>query len=193
MIGDVRPARHPPISELVRQLDTAAAARGDRSALAKVLRIVHHLAVRYCRARAGSPPHPRFEPDRVAHEICLAVMAAFPGARDRGRALLATFYDIAADRVAAQKHWDTTPEPPRKSAGNDGPGRRLTTQPARPPAMTTALAALPPVQREILILRVAVGLSAAQTAVATGTTVNAIRFAQHRALANLEAQMFSGR
>jgi RNA polymerase sigma-70 factor (ECF subfamily) len=44
---------------------------------------------------------------------------------------------------------------------------------------------LPGQQREILLLRVGVGLSAEETADALGMTAGAVRVAQHRALAKL--------
>ena len=48
---------------------------------------------------------------------------------------------------------------------------------------------LPPKQREILVLRVAVGLSADETAEAVGSTAGAVRVAQHRALNKLRAEL----
>jgi len=51
--------------------------------------------------------------------------------------------------------------------------------------MAELLQALPAKQREILVLRVVVGLSAKETADAVGSTPGAIRVAQHRALARL--------
>ena len=50
---------------------------------------------------------------------------------------------------------------------------------------------LPPMQREILILRIATGLSADDTATALGTTAGAVRVAQHRALTKLRAMVTS--
>ena len=47
------------------------------------------------------------------------------------------------------------------------------------------LALLPPHQRELLLLRVAVGLSAEETGAALGMSSGAVRVAQHRALARL--------
>jgi RNA polymerase sigma-70 factor (ECF subfamily) len=44
---------------------------------------------------------------------------------------------------------------------------------------------LPPRQREILVLRLIVGLSAQETATAVGLTPTAVRVTQHRALAKL--------
>ncbi|MGH3816140.1 MAG: sigma factor-like helix-turn-helix DNA-binding protein, partial [Pseudonocardiaceae bacterium] len=43
----------------------------------------------------------------------------------------------------------------------------------------------PDKQREILVLRVVVGLSAEETAEAVGSTPGAVRVAQHRALGKL--------
>ena len=51
---------------------------------------------------------------------------------------------------------------------------------------------LPDHQRELLTLRVAVGLSAEETATSLGMTAGAVRVAQHRALARLR-EMFHKR
>ena len=53
--------------------------------------------------------------------------------------------------------------------------------------MSDLLEILPDKQREILILRVVVGLSAEETAEAVGSTAGAVRVAQHRALARLKS------
>jgi RNA polymerase sigma-70 factor, ECF subfamily len=47
------------------------------------------------------------------------------------------------------------------------------------------LGQLPSAQREILVLRVAVGMSAEETGRALGMTPGAVRVAQHRALTRL--------
>ena len=51
--------------------------------------------------------------------------------------------------------------------------------------MARLLEVLPAKQREIVVLRVVVGLSAEETADAVGSTPGAVRVAQHRALARL--------
>jgi RNA polymerase sigma-70 factor (ECF subfamily) len=51
--------------------------------------------------------------------------------------------------------------------------------------MAGLLRVLPAKQREILVLRVVVGLSAEETADAVGSTPGAVRVAQHRALSRL--------
>ena len=56
-------------------------------------------------------------------------------------------------------------------------------------ALALLLQKLPEAQREILILRVAVGMSTEETAVAIGMTPGAVQVAQHRALARLRTMM----
>jgi RNA polymerase sigma-70 factor (ECF subfamily) len=51
--------------------------------------------------------------------------------------------------------------------------------------MNELLDVLPDKQRDIVLLRVVVGLSAEETAEAVGSTPGAVRVAQHRALARL--------
>ena len=51
--------------------------------------------------------------------------------------------------------------------------------------MARLMSTLPPKQREILVLRVVVGLSAEETADAVNSTPGAVRVAQHRALNRL--------
>jgi RNA polymerase sigma-70 factor (ECF subfamily) len=55
--------------------------------------------------------------------------------------------------------------------------------------MKKLLSILPEKQREILILRVVVGMSAEETAEAVGSTAGAVRVAQHRALARLKSEI----
>jgi RNA polymerase sigma-70 factor (ECF subfamily) len=55
--------------------------------------------------------------------------------------------------------------------------------------MSRLLEQLPEKQREIIVLRVVVGLSAEETAEAVGSTPGAVRVAQHRALARLRKNM----
>ena len=57
--------------------------------------------------------------------------------------------------------------------------------------MNRLLAILPEKQREILILRVVVGMSAEETAEAVGSTAGAVRVAQHRALARLKSEIMA--
>ena len=55
--------------------------------------------------------------------------------------------------------------------------------------MDQLLSVLPEKQREILVLRIVVGLSAEETADAVGSTPGAVRVAQHRALTRLKSEI----
>ena len=57
--------------------------------------------------------------------------------------------------------------------------------------MNRLLSVLPEKQREILILRVVVGLSAEETATVVGSTTGAVRVAQHRALSRLKSEIIA--
>lgn len=174
-----------------------AAVRGDPHAVDSVLRWVRPLIVRYCRARVGRQDRTFASADDVAQEVCVAVLTALPSYRDQGRPFLAFVYGIAAHKVAdahrsvARNRAEPVPEIPDSPAPDAGPEQRaiLAEQVQR---MTALLDTLPDRQREILILRVVVGLSAKETADAVGSTPGAVRVAQHRALAHLRKVLAPG-
>lgn len=96
--------------------------------------------------------------DAVAHEACLAILHALPGWAGSFPALV---YELTAQTV-------------------DG-ARGL-------PDADSPAAALPGMEREIVLLRVAAGLSAGETAEALGLSVNQVRVVQHRALNRFRAR-----
>jgi RNA polymerase sigma-70 factor, ECF subfamily len=168
----------------------AAANDGDRSALNRVLAIIRPLVVRYCRARIGRQERSSVSADDVAQEVCLAVLTALPGYRDQGRPFLAFVYGIAAHKVVdahrsvARSRSEPVEELPEELDPRDGPEQRALNG-ALSVQMGQLLDTLPPKQREILVLRVVVGLSAEETAEAVESTPGAVRVAQHRALSKL--------
>jgi RNA polymerase sigma-70 factor (ECF subfamily) len=121
-------------------------------------------------------------------------LTALPRYKDRGRPFLAFLYGIAAHKVAdahraagrdlafpsetVPERWSTEAGPEQRALQSDAAGR-----------MSELLEILPAKQREILILRVVVGLSAEETAAAVGATPGAVRVAQHRALARLKSEI----
>jgi len=178
------------------ELDTAvaAAAQGDRTALALVLENIRPMVVRYCRGRVGSAERGHLSPDDVAQEVCLAVMTALPRYQDQGRPFMAFVYGIAAHKVAdahrssARNKSEPVSEVPDVIALDDGPEQRaLDSESSR--QMHELLGTLPEKHREILILRLVVGMSAEETAVAVGSTAGAVRVAQHRAIAKLKKEV----
>jgi RNA polymerase sigma-70 factor (ECF subfamily) len=168
-----------------------AAVDGDRVAVEGVLRWIRPLVLRYCRARVGSQEKTFASADDVAQEVCLAVFAALPSYRDQGRPFLAFVYGIAAHKVAdahrsaARNRAEPVPEIPDSPELVDAGPEQLAMQGELAGRMDKLLDMLPDKQREILVLRVVVGLSAEETAEAVGSTPGAVRVAQHRALGKL--------
>jgi RNA polymerase sigma-70 factor, ECF subfamily len=175
-----------PDSELVRR-----AACGEPGAAAELLAWIRPGVVRYCWAHLGSLGHSPFSPDDVAQEVCLAVFEALPRYRERGLPFTGFVFRIAANKVAdafraarvasSIQPIETLPEPaddqwdPERRAVNAELSRR----------MLRLLADLPGTQREIVVLRVAAGLSAEEVGSVLGMTPAAVRMAQSRALARL--------
>lgn len=178
------------------ELVTAAMA-GDRNAVGRVLTIIRPLVVRYCRARLGAPDRSSASADDVAQEVCLAVLTALPGYRVQGKPFLAFVYGIAAHKVidahraSARNRSEPVADVPDAVEAGDGPEQRAL-RVELSGEMGRLLDQLPDKQREILVLRVVVGLSAEETAEAVGSTPGAVRVAQHRALARLRKSMPEG-
>lgn len=192
----VTPGKSLTMTNTGEELDSAVAAagQGDRSALAQVLEIVRPLVVRYCRARVGSAERGQLSADDVAQEVCLAVMTALPRYQDQGRPFMAFVYGIASHKVAdahrnaSRNKADPMAEVPDVISTDQGPEQQaLDSEASR--QMNTLLATLPDKHREILILRLVVGLSAEETAAAVGSTAGAVRVAQHRAIAKLKTRV----
>ena len=172
----------------------AEAVAGNRDALREVLEIIRPIVVRYCRARVGATERSGLSADDVAQEVCLAAITALPRYRDQGRPFLAFVYGIAAHKVAdahraaARNRADPTDVVPERYSLEAGP-EQMALDSESSARMNRLLSVLPERQREILILRVVVGMSAEETAEAVGSTAGAVRVAQHRALARLKAEI----
>lgn len=175
----------------------AAAVAGNRDALSEILGAIRPVVMRYCRARVGTAERSGLSADDVAQEVCLAVIAALPRYQDQGRPFLAFVYGIAAHKVAdayramARNKSEPTDEVPERVDFAAGP-EQVAVEGDSARRMQALLRVLPERQREILILRVVVGLSAEETADAVGSSPGAVRVAQHRALARLKAELARG-
>ncbi|WET78951.1 sigma factor-like helix-turn-helix DNA-binding protein [Amycolatopsis sp. QT-25] len=130
-------------------------AGGRTKTASKPVDTVRVLVVRYCRARIGRRSGTYEAADAIAKAGCREVFAGAAGAS----ALLTFAYDVT--RGLVDDFHRTTTELPNPLSG------------------------LPDRQREILVLRSLVGLSADDTALALGCTVQAVRLGQHRALTAL--------
>jgi RNA polymerase sigma-70 factor (ECF subfamily) len=169
------------------------AVRRDPDATAALLTQVRPSVVRYCRARLGRIGGVYTTADDVSQEVCLALLRALPNFRDQGRPFSAFVYGIAAHKVAdAQRaamrdqsvasidmvaeRADAAPGPEQHAIASDL-ARRL----------SRLLSHLTDIQREIVTLRVAVGLSAVEVGAVLGMSAAAVRVAQSRAMARLRS------
>ena len=169
----------------------ARAVRGDAGAREDLMVLVRPLVHRYCRARLGRLPGSEHAADDVAQEVCIAVLSALPRYRDEGKPFEAFIFGIAAHKVAdVARAASRLPSPsedlPDSADLAEGPEAAAVRRDENDLARRL-LEQLPPHLRELLMLRVAVGLSAEETGRALGMTPGAVRVAQHRALARLRA------
>lgn len=174
------------------------AVRGDRRAVDALLAAIRPVIVKYCRARVGHGQRSSASAEDVAQEVCLAVLKALPNYREQGRPFMAFVYGIAAHKVAdahrasARNRAESVPELPDSAGLEPGPEQRAL-QGELSDRMGQLLDVLPARQREILVLRVVLGLSAEETAEAVGSTPGAVRVAQHRALTRLRKALDEAR
>ena len=168
----------------------SAAVKGDAAAIDGVFRWIRPLVLRYCRNRVGGQERTYISADDVAQEVCIAALTALPSYRYQGRQFLAFVYGIAAHKVvdahrsAARNRAEPVPEvPDTRDPADDPEAQAMNGELAG--RMARLLESVSDKQREILDLRVMLGLSAEETAEAVGSTSGAVRVAQHRALNRL--------
>ncbi|MGH3626778.1 MAG: sigma-70 family RNA polymerase sigma factor, partial [Sciscionella sp.] len=153
-----------------------AAAAGDSVALHRLLAALRPRIVRYCRARMGSGSTAT---DDVAQEVLLALLGALPRYRATGAGFLAFVYGIAAHKIAdhyryQQRHpVQPVAEPHEVAEQRPGPEQRALSREVAG-RLGVLLGELSPQSREILALRMIAGLSARETAAATGSTPTAV-------------------
>ncbi|MDP9240041.1 MAG: RNA polymerase sigma factor ShbA [Actinomycetota bacterium] len=182
-------------SELDLSALAARAAAGDEAAADVLLTRVRPLVLRYCRARLGRGGGGSYgTADDIAQEVCLAMLTALPRYRDVGRPFTAFIFGIAAHKVADAHRSvardpsllaEVLPDRPDQAVGPEAAA--IATADAR--ATRALLDTLPPQQREVLVMRVAVGFSAEETGSVLGMSPGAVRVAQHRALAKLRSRV----
>ncbi|NBH08405.1 sigma-70 family RNA polymerase sigma factor [Amycolatopsis sp. SID8362] len=165
---------------------TGRRSHGDQTATPdRLLAAARPLVVRYCRARLGTGQ----DPDDVVQDVCLAVLKAMP-ARPPERPFpifvcgIARHHVEAARKAAARRRAEPVAELPDEGDATLDPEQHALRRELGE-RMAKLLRVLPDKQREILVLRVAVGLSAEETAAVVGSTPGAVRVAQHRALGQL--------
>lgn len=164
------------------------AADGERRAMQDIMRIIHPQVLRYCRARIGGGRQPTAED--VAQEICLAVSTSIGSYVDQGRPFMAFVYGIAFNKVTdahrsmGRDRSNPTAELPENPAEGATPEEFALVEDGSN-RVRGLLDTLSEKSRNIIILRIFVGLSAEETAEIVGSTPGAVRVAQHRALTQL--------
>ncbi|GAA4661050.1 MULTISPECIES: sigma factor-like helix-turn-helix DNA-binding protein [Amycolatopsis] len=151
--------RGPVLDRLAR-----GAATGEPERVGELLAAVGPLLVRYCRARLGRRGDSYRLADEVAAEAGRAVLTAVPGYT--GGPFLRLLYRVLVRTV------DDLAPGGKPDVADD---------------LVGLLPVLPPLDRDIMLLRVATGLSATDTALVLGLTTGQVRVAQHRALTRLRA------
>ena len=162
------------------------AQRGNEDAVRDLLGQVRPAVLRYASARLGR----RDVAEDVTQEVCIAVLTALPGYEDTGRPFRSCVFGIAAHKVAdahrvAYRGRDL-PTDDLPDAPDDAPGPEdLAVRSDEGRRAMALLGLLPEDQRELLLLRVAAGLSAEEVGDVLGMSPGAVRVAQHRALGRL--------
>ncbi|MEU8898136.1 sigma-70 family RNA polymerase sigma factor [Nocardia sp. NPDC048505] len=171
-----------------------AAAAGDKHAMSEIVRLVHPLVRRYCGARLGNTSHLHVTVDDVVQEVLIATVKSVPRYQDQGKSFLAFVYGISANKVAdafrrSQLHPAyPTAEMPEEACHEAGPEEWALASERRD-ATRELMKILAPAHREVLVMRIVLGWSAAQTAEAIGTSPGVVRVMQHRALNKLRAEL----
>ena len=168
----------------------AGAVTGCARARDDLLALIHPLVLKYCRARLGRQESLMGSADDVAQDVCMAVVSALPNYQLKGLSFRAFVYGIAAHKVTdafraiGRNRTEPVAEIPDGPVAVEGPEPRVLAaeMSARLGQLLDHLTAR---QREVLVLRLAVGLSAEETALAVRSTPGAVRVTQHRALGRL--------
>ena len=171
----------------------AAAHHGDHHSRDRLLATVRPAVLRYALARGL----PDADAQDIAQDTCLALLTALPGWRDQGRPVWALVFTIArnklADRARAYAARPDIPvgdDPVTIAVLDPRPGpHQLIEDDEEARRVITILGALPPTQRDVLMLRAIVGLSAKETAEALHLTPASVRVIQHRAVTTLRHQL----
>jgi RNA polymerase sigma-70 factor, ECF subfamily len=165
------------------------ASDGDQQALEILLGRIRPMVVQYCRARIGLGMLGTQSAEDIAQDTLFAVVGALERWRPEKR-VMAFVYGIASNKVvdayrAAGRDrsvpTDVVPDEPDLDHGPE----QAVLHGGLVAELRELLDQLPEQHREILVLRVALGLTAVETATAIGSTSGAVRVTQHRALAKL--------
>lgn len=165
------------------------ASGGDQQALEHLLALIRPMVVQYCRARVGLGMLGSQSAEDIAQDTLLAVVGALERWRPEKR-VMAFVYGIASNKVvdayrAAGRDRSVPTDVVPDEADHDHGPEQAALRGGLLAELRALLDQLPEHHREILVLRVALGMTAVETAAAVGSTSGAVRVTQHRALARL--------
>ena len=196
---DLTESEATPAGKAVRaeaELDELAlrASRGDQAALGELLNRIHGPVVWQCRARMSGRTVGQHSPEDVAQEVLIAVCGALSRFRSHETRLMAFVYGIVRNKVidayraAGRDRSEPMEELPDHIDEDDRAGPEAAVLRSADLAVLRGLLdELPEPQRDVLVLRVAMGYSAEETAQTVGSTPGAVRVTQHRAMFRLRA------
>ena len=168
---------------------------GDIGAMDTLLRDVRRAVLRYATAQRVS----RDDAEDLAQEVCLAVVKIIPDWRETGRSMWGFVFTVARNKLT---------DGVRRQVRQGGLGRivpiddtngagavavpdrelgpeELAIESDSTRRMHQLLRMLPTTQREVLLLRTVVCLTAKETAAALGLTPGSVHVLQHRAVTRL--------
>ncbi len=187
----VRPAYVPrpgePDGEMIR-----AAISGDRRAIGSLLTLLRPIVFRYCLGRLGGPARGISNAEDCAQEVLMAVLVALPRYSYQNNSFLPYVFGIASHKVAdVRRNLARDPSAPvaDPEPERDGPWNPTfdeVEKAERGRELSRLFKVLSAKQRNVLVLRVILGFSAEETAIALGmASAGAVRVTQHRALNEL--------
>jgi RNA polymerase sigma-70 factor, ECF subfamily len=198
-IGRPTPDDHVPPGRAARpetELDDLAlrASGGDQQALSDLLDRIRGPVVWQCRARMNGRTIGQQTAEDIAQEVLIAVCGALGRFRPAETRWMAFVYGIVRNKVidayraAGRDRSEPMDDLPDHIDDNDRAGPEAAAlRSADRELLHELLAELPELQREVLVLRVAMGYSAEETARTIGSTAGAVRVTQHRAMIKLRA------
>ncbi|WP_166641783.1 sigma-70 family RNA polymerase sigma factor, partial [Amycolatopsis sp. SID8362] len=163
-------ASAPPAPFTLDPVLVRAAIQGDRAAVAALLRVLRPPVFRYCLGRLRTWQDGSSDAEDCAQDVLLAIVNALPGYRYETDGFLPFVFGIASHKVSdfhrrrARDRTSPVAEPP---ADHWTPGDPTSEEAERAAALDWSsglLDTLPPRQREILVLRIILGLTAEETA-----------------------------
>lgn len=172
---------------------TRAFQRDEPGSNEAIARLIRPAVLRYLLGR-GLSPH---DADDLTQDCCMAALKALAGWRDEGRPAWALVFSIVRNKLVDRTRQHAVN---REALFGDMTVHDLPRQESPAELMeldesTAGVAALldelPATQRDVLLLRIIVGLSSAETATALGLTAGSVRVIQFRGMTALRRQLSS--